>query len=356
MAGAKVRRIALRLKELALPRHLALLILIPLLLVLVGTLGYHFLEGWPLFDSLYATVITLSTIGYGDLAPVTVAGRLFTIGLVLGGVFMLFFSASEIIRSVVSGEVADILGRRQMERELAHIKDHIIVCGFGRMGKLVCNEFAREHVPFVIIDEREEILKDVHLPNGIPLVGDATSDEVLRRAGVERARGLVTVMASDANNLFTTMSARLLSARLYIVARVENPQSEQKLLRAGANRVVSPYQIGGARVAHAMLKPTVVDFIDLATRTGHIELQMEEARISAHSPLSGCKLRESRLRADLRIIIVAIKKKDGEMIFNPDPESVLQTGDILVAIGHTEHLRHLEELANPRDGGPTAPG
>lgn len=351
MAGARVRRFALRLKELALPRHLALLILIPLLLVAVGTLGYHLLEGWPLFDSLYVTVITLSTIGYGDLAPQTAAGRAFTIGLVLGGVFMLFFSATEIIRSVVSGEVAEILGRRQMERELAQIHNHIIVCGFGRMGKLVCNEFARERVPFVIVDEREETIKDVRLPGGIPLVGDATSDEVLRRAGVERARGLVTVMASDANNLFTTMSARLLNARLYIVARVENPHSEQKLLRAGANRVVSPYQIGGARVAHAMLKPTVVDFIDLATRTGHIELQMEEARIGPHSPLSGCKLRESRLRADLRIIIVAIKKRDGEMMFNPDPESVLQAGDILVAIGHKEHLRHLEELANPRDVG-----
>jgi voltage-gated potassium channel len=350
MTSAWARRIALRFTELVVLRRLAVLILIPLGLVLAGTLGFHLLEGWSLFDSLYATVITLSTIGYGDFVPRTTAGRAFTIGLVLSGVFTLFFSATEIIRSVVSGEVADILGRRQMERELAQLKDHIIVCGFGRMGKLVCSEFARERVPFVIVDERETALKDFHQPPGIPLVGDATSDEVLTHAGVARARGLVTVMASDASNLFTTMSARLLNARLYIVARVENPHSEQKLLRAGANRVVSPYQIGGVRVAHAMLKPTVVDFIDLATRTGHIELQMEEARIGPHSPLAGCKLRESRLRADLRVIIVAIKRKDGEMLFNPDPESTLQAGDILVAIGHKEHLRHLEELANPREG------
>lgn len=349
MAGERVRRIALRLKVPALPAHLVVLGLIPLTLVLVGTVGFNLIEGWSLFDAFYATVITLTTTGYGDFVPVTRVGRMFTVGLVLGGVFTLFYAATEIVRSVISGEVADIFGRRQMERELAQPRGHVIVCGYGRMGRLVCNEFAREHVPFVIVDEREEALKDFHLERGIALVGDATSDEVLRRAGVERARGLVTVMASDASNLFTTMSARLLNPRLHIVARVENPASEQKLARAGANRVVSPYQIGGVRVAHAMIKPTVVDFIDLATRTGHIELQMEETRIAAHSSLSGCKLKESRLRTDLRVIIVAIKKKDGEMIFNPDPDLVLQAGDILVAIGHKEQLGQLDELASPPD-------
>jgi voltage-gated potassium channel len=346
MAGVGPRYSA-RLRDLPLPRHLVILGLLTILLVLIGTLGFHTLEGWSLFDSLYATVITLSTIGYGDFVPRTPAGKLFTIGLVLCGVFTLFFAATEIIRSVVSGEVADILGRRQMERELARMQNHVIVCGFGRMGKLVCQEFSRERVPFVIVDEREEPLREFRLPHGIPLAGDATSDEVLRRAGVERARGLVTVMASDANNLFTTMSARLLSAKLYIVARVESSASEEKLLRAGANRVVSPYQIGGARVAHAMLKPTVVDFIELATRTGHIELQMEESRIADNSPLAGCKLRESRLRADLHVIIVAIKNKEGEMLFNPDPETILRAGDILVAMGHKEQLQMLEDLANP---------
>jgi voltage-gated potassium channel len=341
------RRIALRLKVPAAMRRLVLLVLIPLLLVTFGTLGFHVLEGWPLADALYTTVITLSTIGYGDFVPRSLPGKVFTMGLVLGGVFTIFYAATEIIRSVVSGEVADILGRRQMERELAGVKDHVIVCGFGRMGRLVCSEFSREHVPFVIIDEREETLRDFRLSCGIPLVGDATADDILRRAGIDRARGLVTVMASDANNLFTTLSARLLSPKLYIVARVEDPHSEQKLLRAGANRVVSPYQIGGVRVAHAMLKPTVVDFIDLATRTGHIELQMEEARIAKHSPLAGCKLRESHLRDELRVIIVAIKKPNGEMLFNPDPDLVLHADDILVAIGHKGHLRKLEIQANP---------
>jgi voltage-gated potassium channel len=186
------------------------------------------------------------------------------------------------------------------------------------------------------------------------LVGDATADEVLRKAGIDRARGLVTVMASDADNVYATLSARLLRTDLFIVARVENAHSEQKLLRAGASRVVSPYQIGGARVAQAVLRPTVVDFIELATRTEHIELQMEESRIAAHSPLSGGNLRDSRLRVDLKIIIVAIKKKEGHMQFNPAPETVLEADDILVAIGHKEHLAQLEALANPTEG--RAPG
>lgn len=337
------------LSTVRLPRRLVLMGVVPVLLVAGGTLGYHVIEGWSLFDALYMTVITLTTVGYGETHELHFGGRLFTMALLLGGVFTLFYVATETIRTIISGEIGELLGRQQMERALAEIADHVIVCGYGRMGRLVCGEFSRARVPFVIIDAREEALRDFRLPYGLALVGDATSDEILRHAGVERARGLVTVMASDANNLFTTLSARLLNARLYIVARVEDAHSEQKLSRAGANRVVSPYQIGGTRVAQAMLRPTVVDFIELATRTEHIALQMEETRVAAHSPLSGCKLKESRLRADLKIIIVAIKQKGGAMVFNPDPDTVLQTGDTLVAIGHKDHLQLLEDLANPRD-------
>jgi voltage-gated potassium channel len=230
---------------------------------------------------------------------------------------------------------------------LAQLKDHIIVCGYGRMGKLVCGEFVQAKIPFVIVDEEAELLQGFDLPGGVPLVGDATADEVLKHAGIDRARALVTVMASDAANLYTTMSARLLSAKLFIVARVESLQSEQKLLRAGANRVVSPYQIGGSRVAQAVLRPTVVDFIELATRTEHIELQLEEARIDPKSSLVGTNLKDSRLRSELKIIIVAIKKNAGHMVFNPDPDVLLEAGDILLAIGHKDQLKRLEMLANP---------
>jgi voltage-gated potassium channel len=330
-----------------LPRRLVLLASASLALVLIGTLGYCFIEGWGVLDALYMTIITLSTIGYGEVQPLDDSGKVFTILLIVGGVFTFIYTATEIIRAVVSGEVAEMLGEQQRERALEDVRDHIIVCGYGRMGKLVCREFARDEVPFVLVDISEDAVRDVDLQGGLVLVGDATSDEVLRQAGIDRARALVTVMASDADNLFTTLSARLLRSDLFIVARVEAVESEAKLLRAGANRVVSPYQIGGSRVAQAVLRPTVVDFIELATRTEHMDLQLEETCLAADSPLAGCTLKDSRLRTDLKVIIVAIKKAGGHMNYNPAPETVLEPGDTLVAIGHKEQLGQLETLANP---------
>jgi voltage-gated potassium channel len=316
-----------------------------MLLLLIGTVGYHLLEGLSYFESLYLTVITLSTVGYGDFKPVTDQGRIFTMALILGGVFNFLYAVTEIIRAVVSGEVQDVLGRQQMERNLAALHNHLIVCGFGRMGRLVCREFAKQKTPFVVIEREEELLEDFNIPPGIPLHGDATSDEVLKRAGIERARALVTVAASDADNLYITMSARLLNENLFIVARAEDAGSDQKLRRAGANRVVSPYRIGGTRVAQAVLRPTVVDFLELATETEHVDLQIEETQIVASSALAGSTLKDSRLRQDLGVIIVAIKKNTGQMVFNPPHDATLEVGDILIAIGDREHLVRLEALA-----------
>ena len=337
-----------------LPRRLVFLMLMPALLVILGTTGYYLIENrwsetheWSLFDALYMTVITLTTTGYGEVHPLSTPGRVFTIFLSLGGIFAIFYVGTEVIRSVVSGELGQLLGKRQMERALAQVHDHVIVCGYGRMGRRVCEEFSHDKVPFVIIDRSEAVLGDFQMPHGLHLVGDATSDEVLRRAGIDRARGLVTVMGDDADNVFATLSARLLNAQVFIVARVESAESEQKLVRAGANRVVSPYELGGSRLAQAVLRPTVVDFIELATGSEHIELQIEEMRVADRSPLVGSNLRDSRLRADLKVIIVAIKRKGGRMAFNPAPDTVLEADDTLVAIGHREHLLKVEALANP---------
>ncbi|HKW87103.1 MAG TPA: potassium channel family protein, partial [Nitrospiraceae bacterium] len=238
-------------------RRLLLLLLVPNLLLIIGTLGFSFIEGWSLLESLYMTINTLTTLGFGE-GPVSVGGRVFTMLLALGGVFTLFYTVTELIRTVVSGEIQVIMGRQYMERSLAVLHNHLIVCGFGRMGRLVCQEFSKHKFPFVVIERQAELLEGFDLPYGIALHGDATSDEILKRAGIERARALVTVAASDADNLYITMSGRLLNERVFIVARAEDSGSEQKLLRAGANRVVSPYLIGGARVAQAVLRPTVV--------------------------------------------------------------------------------------------------
>ena len=276
---------------------LYLYLLVPALLVVGGTLGYYFIEReYTLFDSLYMTVITLTTVGYGEVHPLSTAGRWFTMVLLLGGVFLLFYAASEIVRVVVSGEVHQLLGRRYMARSLAGLNNHVIVCGYGRMGRVVCREFSREGRSFVVIDRRDDLLEEFNLTGGLVVVGDATSDEVLKRAGVDRAQALVTVAPADADNLYITLSARLLNARLFIVARAESEEAEQKLIRAGADRVVAPYALGGSKVAQAVIRPTVLEFIELATRTESLELQIEQTQVTAGSQLAGATLTNSRLR------------------------------------------------------------
>jgi voltage-gated potassium channel len=327
-------------------RRYVLLLLIPLGLVVVGTVGYYLLEpDYTLFDGLYMIVITLTTVGYAEVHDLSLRGRIFTIFLLLGGVFTFFYTVTELVRAVVTGEVQQLLGRERMERSLAALNQHLIICGYGRMGRYVCHEFAKQGLPFVIVDRQPEVLEGFQVPHGIPVVGEATSDEVLQRAGVQRARALVTVAASDADNLYITMSARLLNEALYIVARAENEEAEQKLMRAGANRVVSPYAIGGFKVAQAVLRPTVVDFIELATRTEHLELQIEETRIEPGSRLAGVSLHDSHLRRDLGVIVVAIKNEQGHMVANPPGDAVMQPSDILIALGHRQQLDQLEALA-----------
>jgi voltage-gated potassium channel len=319
--------------------------LLPIGILALGTVGYMVIEGWSAFDSLYMTVMTVTTVGIKEVHPMDRAGEAFTIFLMLGGIFTIFYAAGEIIRAIVSGQVQQVLGRQRMEQSLAGMKDHIIVCGYGRMGRLVCREFSSQGVPFVVIERAPELLENLKLRHGIPLHGDATSDEILKAAGVERARALVAVLASDADNLYITMSARLLNDQLFIVARAEDDRAEHKLHRAGASRVVSAYAMGGYRVAHAVLRPTVVDFLDQAIRSEHLEVQIEEIQVASHSKLVGQNVRDSNIRQDLGIIIVAIKKATGAMVFNPPSDAVLAAGDILITLGHKDQLDKLETLA-----------
>jgi voltage-gated potassium channel len=324
-----------------------ILIVVPVALVLIGTLGFYLLgqPEYSLFDSLYMTITTLTTVGYQEVHPLSTWGRVFNIFLLLGGVFTLFFVSGEILRMVVSGELRDYLGRQYMSRALAGLHDHVIVCGYGRMGDFVCQEFSKQGLPFVIVDRRTELLQSFEMPHGVPLVGDATLDEVLKRAGISRARALITVLASDADNLYITMSARLLNEKIFIVSRAEVSLAEPKLRRAGANRVVSPYASGGFRVAQAVLRPTVVDFLELATRTEHIGLQIEETLIEEGSRLDGATLLSSRVRQDLGVIIVAIKKADGQMVYNPPGDAGMGGGDVLIALGPRQQLSQLAALS-----------
>src|SRR5579884_1584779 len=312
-----------------------------------GTAGYYLLDDrYTLLDALYMTVVTLTTVGYEEVHPLTPSGRIFTIVLLLVGVLTFFYAVTELVRVVINGEVQQVLGRRRMERSLAKLKNHMIICGYGRMGRHVCGEFSRRGLPFVVIDRRAELLRDFDLAHGIALEGDATSDAVLKRAGVERARALVTVAASDADNLYITLSARLLNDKLFIVARAEGELAEQKLRRAGASRVVTPYAIGGAKVAMAVLRPAVVDFLEWATGTEHLDLQIEEKLIQPGSKLAGVTLHASGLRQDLGVIVVAIKKENGHLVSNPPGDAVMTPGDTLIALGARQSLDRVEVLAS----------
>jgi voltage-gated potassium channel len=232
-----------------------------------------------------------------------------------------------------------------MEKKLLSLKDHIIICGYGRMGRLVAQEFSSQGIPFVVIERSADLLSGFKAEHGVALAGDATHDDTLRRAGIERAKTLVTLAASDADNLFITMSARVMSDRVFIVARAEDEGAEKKLMRAGASRVISPYVIGGQRVAQAVLRPSVVDFIELATRSDYMALQIDETEVRRGSTLCGQPLRDTGLRQDLGLIVVAIKRPEGKMLFNPAPEAPIMEGDILITLGPKDQQDRLRTLA-----------
>lgn len=313
------------------------------LIISFGTFGYMLIEGWNFFDSFYMTIITLTTVGYGEVHPLSAIGRFFTIVLIIGGVGTVFYALSTGAKITLEGELQEIFGRQRLERKIKELKDHYIVSGYGRMGRIICRELREHNLPFAVIEKNLDNVR----ADGDTLIfeGDATKDEVLKTMGIERAKGLISVLPTDAENLYVVLSARVLNPNLLIVARAGEEGSEQKLLRAGADRVVSPYHIGGIRIAHTVLKPAVVDFIEFATKSGNIDLQMEEITIREGSELVGLTLDECGFGRDLGVIIVAIKQPSGEMRFNPTFRSTVTAGDTLIAIGEIHKLKQLEDMA-----------
>ena len=311
----------------------------------IGTVGYMEIEHWRFLESLYMTVITITTVGFNEVHPLHSEGRVFTIALALVGVFTLFYAATAAIRAIVSGEVRGDIGRQRMERTLSELRDHVIVCGFGRMGRFVCAELSASGHPFVALDKQPAALQGFQMAHGLALTGDATSDGVLRKAGIDRARVLLSLAAADAENLYITMSARLLNEKLLIVSRAEDQATQKKLLRAGANRVIAPYVIAGQTVVQAVERPTALSFLELATRSDYRELQIEETEVKPGSRLAGSRLDDAHLRREMGITVVAVKKPDQKMIFSPSPEVLLEPGDILICLGHRDQLGRLSALA-----------
>lgn len=310
-----------------------------------GTIGYMSIEGWCFWDSFYMTVITLTTVGYREIHELSFNGQLFTVVLLIGGVGTMLYALSTGAKFILEGELQEIYGRKRLEKKLRDLKDHYIVCGYGRMGKIVARELKHNKLKFAVIEKNEVLLDPDEKEEFLIIQGDATKDELLKRVGIERAKCLISVLPTDAENLYVVLSARGLKPELLIVARAGEEGSEQKLLRAGADRVVSPYHIGGLRMAHSVLKPAVVDFIEFATKSGNIDLQIEEITIQEGSDLVGNSLDYCGIGRDLGIIVVAIKEKSGEMKFNPTFRTIIEAGDTLIAVGETSKLEILENMA-----------
>ena len=309
------------------------------LLVLFGTFGYMYFENMDFWTGVYLTIITVFTVGYGDFVPVHPSGRIFTVFLVISSVSFVFYTFSKVTETMIEGELRGLYKRRKMNKEIARLRDHYIVCGFGRIGKEICKILLEHHRPLLVIEKDEEELKTLEELGYMRLQGDAAADEVLQAAGIDRAKGLVSVVASDADNLYITLTARGLNPGLYIMARSSGgPGVQTKLKRAGATKVISPYSIGARRMAHLIVRPTVTDFIDLTMRAGELELMMEELQVSPASRLNGKNLIESEIRKKYDVIVVAIKRLDGAMLFNPKPDSVFMAGDILIVLGASEHI------------------
>jgi voltage-gated potassium channel len=312
--------------------------------LLLGTLGYMVIEDWPLLDALYMTVITITTVGYGEIRNVDEAGRIFTIILIFMGMGSVAYTAGVMAQAMVEGQLQLALGRRRLGQKIKGLKDHYIICGYGRIGRVIIHELKSHGVPLVVVDSNPN-LKGGMEHEVIPfIVDDATSEDVLLEAGVERAKGLVAVVLSDADNLFITMTARLLNQNLFILSRADEEATQRKLLRAGANRVVMPYLIGGQKMAQTIIRPAVTDFLEITVHDKGIELKMEELVVRETSRLNGVKLIDSKIRQEMNVIIVAIRKRSGQMIFNPSSQAKIEAGDILIALGHTTELEQLVKI------------
>ena len=326
-------------------RNLKLALGLMLLLVLVGTGGYMGIERVGFTDALFMTVITLTTVGYSYIkARPSVAGEMFTIGLLVVGVIIAGWATRTVLEFAVSETAREAIRRRRMRGEVAKMSNQFIICGYGRMGREVSLEFRKKRVPHVIVESQPEAVAEL-AESGVPIiVGDGADEDVLRDAGIERARGLIAVAGTDAENTFITLTARGLNPKLLIVARASQPETESKLRRAGADRVISPYVIGGRRIAAAAVQPTIVEFLDVVMHGENVELAMDEVPVQERSAVAGRTLEHSGIRDESGAVIIAIKDAGGTLHTNPPRDQQIAPGDILIAVGTVRQLQDLAHL------------
>ncbi len=331
--------------ERSLARRLERIFGVAVLLFLASTVGYMWLENYPLVDALYMTAITLSTVGFGEVHPLSTVGRIFTIGVIIVGVGTGAYLFSTLAEYIIAGELEGTLRQRRMMRVLEKMRNHYIVCGYGRVGEQVAQELHTQGMPFVVVEQDPAVVERCER-RGVPyVIGDATEDDTLRQAGIERARGLVAVLDTDADNVFVVLSARTLNPNLMIVARATTEDAERKLLKAGADRVVSPYLMAGYRIVSLLVRPNVIHFLDTALHSQDLELWLEEIEIMPGSSLVGKTLGEAAIRTRTGANILAIIRPTEHRLIDWSPEVELRSGDILIVLGKKEQLEELARLA-----------
>jgi len=323
-------------------RRLRLAVTLVIAVFLVGTIGYLSF-GLTLVEAMYQTVTTISTVGFREIGEFSTAEQLFTMVIIVTGVGTALYTFTLGVQVVVEGQLGDLVGRRRMDKRIAHMRDHVVVCGWGRVGRAVADDLARSGKVVVVVDSDSERLRQLEHPT---VIGDATLDATLRAAGIEHASALVAALTGDAENLFVTLSGRSINPGLFIVARAREEESVPKLARAGADRVVNPQELGAARMASFIVRPHIAEFVDVVMHERSLEFRMQEFEVTDDSPIAGKSLREADLRQRANVLVLALRHVDGTFSTNPDPDTVIEPKQVIIAVGIGDDLSRLEEVSS----------
>lgn len=312
--------------------------------LLTGTVGFTVIEHWEPFDAFYMTLTTMTTVGYGEIHELSRGGRVFNSFLIIFGTTVIFIAIGAMTQTIIELEFGDHLGKRRTKRMIDKLTDHYIICGYGRVGRGAANELLHAGAPFVVVDISPERVEGAMRAGMLAVAADSTRDETLRQVGIERARGLVAALATDADNLFVLLSAKGLNPKIFVAARAAEEGAEEKMRRAGADAVFAPYSITGHRLAQSLLRPHVVQFLDFTTNDIREDIAIEQVRVSEGSGVATKTIREMQLGRDVGVIVMAIRKGNGSMIFNPPADTGVQVGDYLIVMGRSDNLRNLESM------------
>jgi voltage-gated potassium channel len=329
-----------------LPRRLALIAIALAIVLGGGTAGFVLIEHYPVFDAFYMTLTTVTTVGSGEIRPLSHIGRVFNSFLIFFGVTVMLLAIGAMTQTIIELELNQFFGKRRVKKMIEKLHGHFIVCGFGRVGRGAADELRQQGAPFVIVDHSEEKVERAIKDGMLAVLADASRDDVLRDVGIDRAKGLIATLASDADNLFLILTARDLNSKIQLTARVSEQTSEDKLRRAGADFVFAPYNSTGHRMAQALLKPHVQQFIDFTTQNLEVKVNIEQVRVSARSGFVDSTIAQMQLRSEMGVIVLAIRMADGKMLFNPPADSRISVGDHLIVMGQAEGLQKLEQLLN----------